>query len=154
MKEAVAGDGVMECGNEGVTLSGQLFTIGSLLREILHEIKEGKKENLPHTPLKEKREENSLFMRARTRVKVAPESNPNRFVKPTVDEVAAYIKEKGYKFDPDAFWNFYESKGWRVGRNPMKSWKAACTTWNERENVYVVNNRYQPSTIGGKRADN
>ena len=56
-----------------------------------------------------------------------------RFAPPSVDEVRAYCAEKGYTFDPEAFVAFYESKGWKVGRNPMKSWQAACTTWQKRE---------------------
>lgn len=56
-----------------------------------------------------------------------------RFTPPTVEEVRAYCVEKGFTFDPEAFVAFYESKGWKVGRNPMKSWKAACTTWQKRE---------------------
>lgn len=56
-----------------------------------------------------------------------------RFTPPTLQEVRDYCAEKGYTFDPEAFWSFYESKGWKVGRNPMKSWKAACVTWQKRE---------------------
>lgn len=54
------------------------------------------------------------------------------FVKPTVDEINSYITEKGYKFDPEEFYNHYESNGWLVGKVPMKSWKAACATWNKK----------------------
>jgi hypothetical protein len=73
------------------------------------------------------------------------QSNPNqskpnqskpkvrRFTPPSVDEVREYCSEKGYTFDPEAFVAFYESKGWKVGRNPMKSWQAACTTWQKRQ---------------------
>ena len=56
-----------------------------------------------------------------------------RFVQPSVDEVRAYCAERGYTFDPEAFVAFYESKGWKVGRNPMRSWQAACTTWQRRQ---------------------
>ncbi len=57
-----------------------------------------------------------------------------RFTPPSVEEVRAYCAEKGYTFDPESFHAFYESKGWKVGRNPMKSWKAACVTWQNRRN--------------------
>lgn len=56
-----------------------------------------------------------------------------RFTPPTVEEVRAYCDEKGYTFDPETFCAFYESKGWRVGNSPMKSWKAACSTWQKRQ---------------------
>jgi hypothetical protein len=55
-----------------------------------------------------------------------------RFVPPSLEEVRAYCESKGYSFDPEAFHAFYESKGWKVGKNPMKSWKAACVTWQKR----------------------
>jgi hypothetical protein len=55
-----------------------------------------------------------------------------RFAPPSVEEVDAYIKEQGYTFDADAFVDFYASKGWKVGSQPMKDWKAACRTWQRR----------------------
>ncbi len=55
------------------------------------------------------------------------------FVKPTVEEIKAHVIEKGYHFDPEAFFSFYESNGWKVGKNPMKSWQSACITWEKRE---------------------
>lgn len=56
-----------------------------------------------------------------------------RFQKPTVEEVDAYIKEKRFGFSAAKFIDYYESKGWVVGKSPMKDWKAACNTW-ERNN--------------------
>lgn len=53
-------------------------------------------------------------------------------IHPTVDEVAAYVAEKGYHFDAEAFVAFYESKGWKIGKEPMKNWKACCATWEKR----------------------
>ena len=55
------------------------------------------------------------------------------FVKPTVDDVAAYCKERGNCVNPEAFVDFYESKGWKVGSSPMKDWKAAVRTWEKRD---------------------
>lgn len=56
-----------------------------------------------------------------------------RFIPPTVDEVAAYCQERGNGLDPEAFVDFYASKGWMVGKNPMKDWKAAVRTWERSE---------------------
>lgn len=56
-----------------------------------------------------------------------------RFVKPTLEEVAAYCLEKGYSVDAEAFISYYDSNGWRVGRNPMRDWKAATRNWHQRE---------------------
>lgn len=55
--------------------------------------------------------------------------NNVRFAPPTREELAAYIAEKGYKVDADRWLAYYESNGWKVGRNPMKDWKAAVRTW-------------------------
>ena len=52
-----------------------------------------------------------------------------RFIPPTVDEVRAYCQERTNEVSPEAFINFYESKGWMVGKNKMKDWKAAVRTW-------------------------
>ena len=55
------------------------------------------------------------------------------FTPPTVDEVRAYCTGKGYTVDADRFVDYYTSNGWRVGKNPMKDWKAAVRTWNGKE---------------------
>ena len=61
------------------------------------------------------------------------EKNTNRFVPPTVDEVREYVVEKNYEYvNPDDFISFYESKGWMVGKNKMKNWKASVSGWNSR----------------------
>lgn len=53
-----------------------------------------------------------------------------KFAKPSVDEVRTYVSEEHLSVDPERFCAYYESVGWHVGKNPMKSWKAACRTWN------------------------
>lgn len=57
----------------------------------------------------------------------------SRFSAPTVDEVRAYAQEKGYNVDPEHFVDYYTSNGWRVGRNPMKDWRATVRTWASRD---------------------
>lgn len=57
------------------------------------------------------------------------------FVPPTLEEVKAYILEKGYAVDADRFIDFYESKGWMIGNNKMKDWKAAVRTWSRGDNA-------------------
>ena len=52
-----------------------------------------------------------------------------RFTPPSELEVEAYITEKGYDFTAEAWMSFYQSNGWKVGKNPMKDWKAAVRTW-------------------------
>ena len=60
----------------------------------------------------------------------------SRFKKPTVPEVGAYVKERvasgAAQIDAGAFCDFYDSKGWKVGKTPMKDWKAAVRTWQNK----------------------
>ena len=58
---------------------------------------------------------------------------PRRFIKPTVEEVSEYCTERGNRINAQNFVDFYESKGWKVGGSPMKNWKAAIRTWEQRD---------------------
>ena len=55
-----------------------------------------------------------------------------RFTPPTLKEVTEYMDAQGYELDPERFMAFYESKGWMVGKNKMKDWKAAARGWWSR----------------------
>jgi DNA-binding PadR family transcriptional regulator len=55
-----------------------------------------------------------------------------RFIPPTIHEVDAYCRERGNNINAEAFIDFYESKGWMVGKNKMKDWKACVRTWEQR----------------------
>lgn len=58
----------------------------------------------------------------------------SRFIPPTIEEVAEYAAEKGYIYvDAEKFCNFYDSKGWFVGKNKMKKWRSAVSNWNKTE---------------------
>ena len=61
------------------------------------------------------------------------ESRAAPFTPPSLSEVADYISENQYPVDPSRFIDFYESKGWMVGKNKMKCWKAAVRTWSKRD---------------------
>lgn len=84
-----------------------------------------------------------------------------RFAPPTRDELMAYIAEKGYKVDADRWLAYYESNGWKVGRNPMKDWKAAVRTWASngfdkpaKPAAKVVSGQdYQQRDYNGKKAE-
>ncbi len=52
-----------------------------------------------------------------------------RFVPPTVADVTEYCQERSNKVDPQRFVDYYAANGWKVGKNPMKDWKAAVRTW-------------------------
>ena len=53
--------------------------------------------------------------------------------RPTFEQVTAYCAERGGKVNPDKWFAHYESNGWRVGKNPMKDWKAAVRTWEHSD---------------------
>ena len=56
-----------------------------------------------------------------------------RFTPPSLEEAQAYCMERGNQVDAEAFIDFYTSKGWMVGKNPMKDWKACVRTWEKRD---------------------
>jgi len=61
--------------------------------------------------------------------------NVKRFIKPTLEQ----IKKEYPNLDALRFYNYYESNGWRVGRNPMKDWKAAARNWLSKEKPLSLN---------------
>ena len=73
----------------------------------------------------------------KTKTKTIEEKTPSVskriFKPPTVEEVRAYCRERGNDVDAERFVDFYASKGWRVGNQPMKDWKAAVRTWERRD---------------------
>lgn len=68
-----------------------------------------------------------------------PDSKPDieerdkekRFRKPSIDEIRAYCQERKNGIDAEEFFYHYESKGWKIGKTPMRSWKAAIGTWEK-----------------------
>lgn len=56
-----------------------------------------------------------------------------RFSPPSLEDVKAYCLERKNGVDAETFISFYESNGWKVGKNPMKDWKAAVRTWEKRQ---------------------
>lgn len=70
-------------------------------------------------------------------VKDTPPTPSKRFTPPSPDEVAAYCGERGNGISGEEFCDFYASKGWMVGKNHMKDWKAAVRTW-EKQRGFVM----------------
>ena len=66
----------------------------------------------------------------------SPSERGKRFDPPTVEEVQAYCSERNNSVDAQTFVDFYASKGWVVGKNPMKDWKAAVRTWERSRDGY------------------
>ena len=78
--------------------------------------------SVPHTDNNEYINNNTLYKR-----------ESSRFQKPSIDEIRQYCISRNNSVDPEQFYNFYESKGWTIGKSPMKDWKAAVRTWEKRE---------------------
>lgn len=70
-----------------------------------------------------------------------PGDKSPKFVKPTIEEIKEYVSEQGLVVSPEAFYDFYESKGWKVGKDSMKDWKSAIRGWNRREKEKPQKNR-------------
>lgn len=66
-----------------------------------------------------------------------------RFKKPTVVDIAEYCIERNNSVDAEKFYDYYSSNGWKVGKNPMKDWKASVRTW-EKNNTQEKENVSQP----------
>lgn len=64
---------------------------------------------------------------------VTRKTEGKRFTKPTVEEINAYCQERQNMIDAQSFYDFYESKGWKVGNTAMKDWKACVRTWEKRK---------------------
>lgn len=62
-----------------------------------------------------------------------------KFIPPTIEQVAEYCKERNNNVDPEHFVAFYEAKGWQIGKNPMRNWRAAIVTWEKRNNTQQHN---------------
>ena len=60
-------------------------------------------------------------------------NNKRTFQKPTQEELKTYIKENGLIVNAQEFMDYYESNGWKVGRNNMKDWKATARRWSSKQ---------------------
>lgn len=88
--------------------------------------------------------EKELEIELDTKAKKSP-TKAKRFVKPTLSEIEQYCIERNNNIDAEAFYSYYESIGWKVGKNSMKNWKFAVITWEKRakknENKYTKNSK-------------
>lgn len=65
------------------------------------------------------------------------ESARAKFIPPTLEEVKSFVFEKNLGMDAERFYNHYTSNGWKVGRNKMVDWKAACYNWLKKEKEFA-----------------
>ena len=72
-----------------------------------------------------------------------------RFTKPTLEDVQAYCKERNNNVDAQRWFDYYSSNGWKVGKNPMKDWKACVRTWERSADNGRTNKRVADVTDYG-----
>lgn len=96
---------------------------------------------------------NNKYICVQPEVDTPPEAikkkKTSRFIPPTVEEVRQYCQENDYILDSQRFVDFYECKGWMVGKNKMKDWKAAVRTWVRKDQGGVV--RDEPESTNSVR---
>ena len=125
------------------TFDGERY-IQTRIEEELHDYQEKAAKNKRIANERETKRKEKSTNRARTVNEPPPNQEPitnnhkpvekgkaqKRFTAPTLQELAEHISTKGYTVDAERFFNHYESNGWMVGRNKMKSWAAALAKWN------------------------
>ena len=70
-------------------------------------------------------------------------AHAQKFIKPKLEEVRSLFQEKGCPAEAEKFFDYYEANGWRVGKNPMKNWRAAVANWLRHAQVYGTQNGVQ-----------
>lgn len=120
------------------------YEINKRTKFIEHQVENGKKGGRPKTQIKPKQNPNKTQTETQIKAKEKPLENENeienrninnnKFIKPTIEEINEYCLERKNGIDAESFYNFYESKGWKVGNQPMKNWKACIITWEKRNN--------------------
>ena len=148
----VSADEVNRGENEGVSAFDKLMSeIGEengseSLQKLRERTKENEqeKENFPPYPLykekeidKENKKENTILISP----VVNTETARAIFLPPTISEVKEYCEKRKNGINPEQFVNFYQSKGWMIGKNKMKDWKAAVRTWEIQNRKNNGNNQ-------------
>lgn len=65
--------------------------------------------------------------------------------KPSLDDIKRFCIDNNFLMDPEKFYNYEESKGWKVGNQPMKDWQAACRNWEKREQEFIIERQQKPN---------
>lgn len=93
--------------------------------------KKREEEKIGHVPDMSGHVPDTLLLSSSSESVLEKDHKKKPFQKPSVEDIKQYCKERSNNIDAEQFFNFYESKGWVVGKSPMKSWKAAIITWEK-----------------------
>lgn len=128
------------------TTSGRIEYIYDIYEKPIQEGKKQEVENLPleiqpleiqpienPTQLNNKELNTNKLSNKELNNKQYKENAKRKFIKPTLEEINQYCLERNNGINAEAFYDFYESKDWYVGKNKMKDWKACVRTWERRE---------------------
>jgi hypothetical protein len=87
--------------------------------------------NASETPMKRKRNAEEIQMTPIKEEEEEQEQKESKFKKPTIEEISLYMEEQGMNNIAERFYNHYEAKGWMIGKNKMKDWRASVRTWKD-----------------------
>lgn len=76
---------------------------------------------------------------------VKEKAKAKRFTKPTIEDIKEYCIERNNFVDAEKFFDYYSSNGWKVGKNPMKDWKASVRTWEKNSTSEQTKGKVQQS---------
>lgn len=98
---------------------------------------------IPTLPVVVKQETNTIYNNNKILNNNKDTYKRKKFEKPTLEEVKEYCLERKNNVDAELFINYYESNGWKVGKNSMKNWKAAVRTWERNKVNKPKESRYE-----------
>lgn len=135
---------------------------GALLKAEKQAVKEATLEGVVEVPVEVSLKPNIEIVNNNNKVVIADEPPPEpkltkKFMQPNLNEVAAYFKLKnvsGAEAEAESFIDHYTSNGWKVGKNPMKDWEAACRNWIKNKNKFSgIQTSFETSKSGVLSSD-
>ena len=96
--------------------------------------KENNAKRIADWRLKQENVTRSECVRNTSKVNRSKVNRSKEIYTPTLEDVKNYCLERKNKVDPDKWHSWYTANGWKVGKNPMKDWRAAVRTWENKEN--------------------
>ena len=124
------------------------YTYKEGTKEILNRhisILKGGIEEKSNTPYKKTSKSNTTSIN--TNITYSNKEKSVSFKKPTVSDIKDYCLERKNNIDAETFYDFYESKNWKIGKSSMKNWKACVRTWEKRQTKNNFSNKNSMSKI-------
>lgn len=142
MSERQIGTAIQKLIDEGLVITGN-YNKMPYDRTLWYALSKKGKSIMQKCKMEDSEMSNDKMQKCKTNTRYIPNNNPynntdsiadkpqkrTRFVVPTLEEVQAYCNERRNGVDAQRFIDYYSSNGWKVGKNPMKDWKAAVRTW-------------------------